>query len=95
MEYEIRSNNSRHKEEQKELLVDDYSEEMLIRNIAIKSAYDKLDDIEKDIVRCLMTGGKVINVARNRGINKDKIQRMKKKVLNKLSVELKNFSNSY
>jgi RNA polymerase sigma factor (sigma-70 family) len=95
MEYEIRSNNSGHKEEQKEFLVDDYSEEMLIRDIAIKSAYDKLDDIEKDIVRCLMTGGKVINVARNRGINKDKIQRMKKKVLKKLSIELKNFSNSY
>ncbi len=64
------------------------NEDILINNIDIKNAISKLNEEEKEIVRYIMEGRKMIELAREKNINKDKLQRQKKKTLEKLKILL-------
>jgi hypothetical protein len=60
----------------------------MIRNIDLRRCLKTLKEEELMIMNWIASGRKMIDLSRETGINKDKLQRQKKKVLEKLRISL-------
>ena len=87
LDYEIYDNES-NKKTQADNLVDDYTEDLTIIRTDIKNALNKLNEEEKEIVYYIMSGRKLMDLVRVRGITKNQMQYQKRKTLEKLKILL-------
>ena len=65
-------------------LTDTQTEDDMIGNIDLRRCLKTLKEEELMIVNCIASGRKMIDLSRETGINKDKLQRQKKNILKKI-----------
>ena len=69
-------------------LADTQNEDDMIRDIDLRKCLKTLKEEELMIMNWIASGRKMIDLSRETGINKDKLQRQKKNILNKLKKSL-------
>lgn len=69
-------------------LTDTQAEDDMIRDIDLKRCLKTLKEEEMMIINWVASGRKMIDLSRETGINKDKLQRQKKRILGELRVLL-------
>ena len=69
-------------------LTDTQAEDDMIRDMDLRRCLKTLKEEELMIMNWIASGRKMIDLSRETGINKDKLQRQKKKIINKLKKSL-------